>query len=260
MQRTPLFFGTKTVTAFAVAFASYGFAQENAAPTPPPKAFHILDQREVWVGGRTITYNRVAPPVFASSSPSPTPSPTPPVGKRIRSMQQQAAKKTVMLSVSATVYDRQITLVRWSDKSGTHRAFSNVDFNYFSGTPVVETADTSYFLIMGLGNETHGQAATDNIPLPVLAYFSGTGAQYAVIQDGSTPPTEESLKQIDDLHAYFNANKQWMIDEYNKRQQADAKRQQWLKDHPPVPKDTVINFWPKKSSVYLSGQNQGGAK
>jgi hypothetical protein len=243
----------------AIAVLSRGiFAQTEQ--TAPATSFRILDQREVRVGGRTITYNRVAPPVFPSPSPSPTPQPTTPAGKRIKKTEPQAAKKTVMLSISATVFDRQITLVRWSDKSGSHRAFSNVDFNYFSGPPVIETADTSYFLMMGLGNQTREQAAAKNIPLPALSYFSSTGAQYAVIQDGSNPPMEESLKQIDDLHVYFNANKQWMIDEYNKRQQADAKRQQWLKEHPPVPKDTVINFWPKKSGVYLNGQNSGGTQ
>jgi hypothetical protein len=44
-------------------------------------------------------------------------------------------------------------------------------------------------------------------------------------------------------------------DEEARRQAAQAERKQWLRDHPPLPKDTVINFWPVKSRRYPTRNN-----
>jgi hypothetical protein len=65
------------------------------------------------------------------------------------------------------------------------------------------------------------------------------------------------LKWLDDMHAYFDGNKEQLIDLYNKQTADRIAREQWLKDHPPVPVDTVINFWPVNSTNYQTSP-QGG--
>jgi hypothetical protein len=119
-----------------------------------------------------------------------------------------------------------------------------LDFNYLSGLGVLETADTSYMLFIGLGNDTRAAAAAKNIQVPALSQFDSTHSQYVIVQDGSKPPTAESSKGVADILAYFDANKQQMIDGYNQRVADQAAQAQWLLAHPPVPQNTIINIWP----------------
>lgn len=212
---------------------------------PAPVQFEIIESRKIDLGNRSAIYNRVAPPLLPAKPPS-EPPPVPPslTAEQLLALEQSqpAPKKNVALFFSATVYDREITQLTWADERGFHRAFSNLDFNYF-GRPMFETADTSYFMMMGLVNQTRDRAVASNVQLPGLAQFSRTLSQYIVVQDDAKPPTEQSLKWLDDLHNYFDANKQQMIDGYNKSVADQIARQQWLKEHPPVPQNTVINFW-----------------
>ncbi len=231
---------------------AFVFAQDTPAPPNPPIHFQVLGTTTINLGNRSAIYNLVAPPLLP-----PTPTPEPPTTPPLTAEQMQALeaqlpppKKNVALFLSASVYDHQITRLSWSDENGRHVAFSNLDFNYFTGPGFFETADTSYFLLMGIGNETREGAAANNVQLPALSQFSPTQSQYIVVQDGSNPPTAESLKWIDDTHTYFDANKQRMIDSYNKLVADNLARAQWLKDHPPVPQNTVINFWPVQSTNY----------
>lgn len=232
-------------------------ANPPASPaTPPPISFQILQTSSVNLGNRSAIYNLVVPPVLPPP-PVPTPPPPPLTAEQIQVLEARPLKMSVVLFLSATVFGRQVTQLRWSDENGQHTAFSNIDFNYFSGPSGFETADTSYFLFMGLGNQTREEAGADSIQVPPLSQFSAAASQYTVGENSVNPPTAGSLKMLDDMHAYFDANKLQMIDSYNKRVADQAARAQWLLDHPPVPHDTVINFWPVKSTNYPAA-SQGG--
>lgn len=224
--------------------------------TPPPINFQILQTSSINLGNRSAIYNLVAPPVLPPP-PAPAPPPPPLTAEEIQALEAQPQKKSVVLFLSATVFNRQVTQLRWSDENGLHTAFSNIDFNYFSGPSGFETTATSYFLFMGLGNQTREEAGASSVQVPPLSQFSATASQYSVVENSTNPPTAESLKALDDMHTYFDANRQQMIDSYNKRVTDQAARAQWLLDHPPVPHDTVINFWPVKSTNYPAA-SQGG--
>jgi hypothetical protein len=231
----------------------------TAASSPPPINFQVLQTTKINLGNRSAIFNLVAPPALPPAPP-PDPTPTPLTPEQIMALEQQQPppKKNVAIFCSATVYDRQVSQLCWSDESGSHCAFSNVDLNYFcNGSGGFETADTTYFLIMGLGNDTRQGAMANNIQVPTLSQFSATRSQYVIVQDGSNAPTADSLKWLDDMHAYFDGNKEQLIDLYNKQTADRIAREQWLKDHPPVPVDTVINFWPVNSTNYQTSP-QGG--
>jgi hypothetical protein len=229
----------------------------SAAPAAPPINFQVLQATKIDLGNRSMIYNLVAPPVIPPiPATAPAPSPPPPAADA-NTPQQQPALKNVALFFSATVYDRGVTQLIWSDVNGRHTAYSNVDFNYFSGFITLTTTDTSYFMVMGLVNSTQAQAASDNVQIPILPQFNPAAAQYVLAQDGSNPPTDDSLKWLDAMHAYFGANSQQMIDSYNAAQAAQAAQAQWLLAHPPVPQDTTINLWPINSTNYQTAP-QGG--
>ena len=166
-------------------------------------------------------------------------------------------KPREVLFLSATVRDRKFSEIRWAD--GVHRwsAFSNMDFNLLAALGSIETADTEYSLLLAISDEPAGtdglakqgeadgeKAAVEGRQIPSLEKLSPTRAQYLVFEDKSgAPPSAKDLAALDALHLYYDANRQRLGDEHAKRQTANAERERWLKEHPPVPKDTVISYW-----------------
>ena len=180
----------------------------------------------------------------------------------------RANKKSEALMISATVYDRQVTELRWQAGGRQYRAWSSIDFNYLAGQGEIETEDCIYFLIMGLGNETRASVADWNAfapewqrlaaaeglagswetkSVPDLAKFPA--GRFTYLLSGEAP-ADDSLAALDALHRYFDANRLRLIADYEKRTAERTAREQWLKEHPSVQQDTIINFWPKKSRNY----------
>lgn len=248
-----------TLGPLLIAGASAQETSEPAAPARPPIEFQVLEQRKIDLGNRSLIFNRVVPPVL----PLPPAPPPPPTAEEVAAAEAAAAalegsaKRFEMLFLSTTVYDRKVTQVRWLGAGGReYRVFSNIDFNFLAGIGQIETDDAIYLLVLGLGNETTEQVEAFNAyaraqgwpeeswkEIPRPESFSQTRSEYAVSGDKAHPPPEEDLIALDALHVYYDANKQRLADEYARREVERVERELWLKEHPPVPKDTVINFW-----------------
>ncbi|MEY4484141.1 MAG: hypothetical protein RL693_1593 [Verrucomicrobiota bacterium] len=209
--------------------------------------FQIIEQQIVHKDGRAITFNRVVPPPTPIASASTSVSPS----KVANVPLEQESKDHQMLSISATVYDRKITELRWFKDGKSFHAWSNIDFNYIAGIGSFETADTIYSVVLGIGNET-SQSSGIVKSLPALEAFPAAQSSYILIKgDPKTAYTAQDVASMDALHHYFAVNRDKLKAAYTLREQERLKQEQWQKAHPPVPKDTVINFWPIKSSVYL---------
>ena len=240
----------------------------------PAINFHVLRQWRVSAGDHAVILSRVAPPVLP---PAPPP-PVPPTAEEIAITEAfeagKPAKKNAALLLSATVYARQVTEVRWFSAQGEYRIFSNIDFNLLAGLGGFETADTSYTLIMGLGNETRAERIQynrsltpvelkNNLPLdvpPLPTEFSPLRAEYIVVEDAAhKSPTAEDMTALDALHVHFDANRQRLAENYIQREKATAERQRWLKEHPPVPQDTVIHYW-KNSLAPSPARTEGQSR
>ena len=61
----------------------------------------------------------------------------------------------------------------------------------------------------------------------------------------------DAFRGIDALHRYYDAHKEELIAQWQQMEAERIAREQYEKEHPPVPKDTLIQFWPKKNSRYL---------
>jgi hypothetical protein len=75
-----------------------------------------------------------------------------------------------------------------------------------------------------------------------------------VIVSGSA--TADDVQELNALDAYVSANSSDIVQTYRHLQALDAAQALQAKLHPPVRPNTVINYWPIKSSVYLPGGNQ----
>ena len=69
----------------------------------------------------------------------------------------------------------------------------------------------------------------------------------------------EALKALTDLHRYYDANRDRLTREYAEAEAARIAQEQWNKEHPPIPKDTVTNFFPIRSD-YLRRDEAGVQK
>jgi hypothetical protein len=248
-------------------------AQQNAVPTEAEPALNlrIIEGVEVKFPDHSIFYHRVAPPAApAGRVPLAVPVPHPLSLAESAAAEARASKKSAVLVLSATVYDHRVTELRWRSGNRDFHAWSNLDFNYLAGLGEVETADCIYFLIMGLGNETRESAAEwerfaagegladrgATKALPDLATFPG--GRYTYLLTAEAPAADslaaDTLAALDALHRYYDANSIRLFANYAEREATRTAREQWLKEHPPAPKNTVINFWPKKSRNYPTGK------
>ena len=243
-------------------------AQQSAAPTEAKPALNlrVLDGVQVKFPDHSVFYRRVAPPAPpAARVPVAVPVAPPLSLAESAAAEARARKKSAVLMLSATVYDRQVTELRWRSGDRDYRAWSNVDFNYLAGQGEIETADCIYFLIMGLGNEARESVAeserlaaagglaapAETRIVPDLAEFPAGRSTYLLSGEA---PADDSLAALDALHRYFDTHRLRLIADCAGREAKRLAREQWLKEHPPAPRDTVINFWPKKSRNYPTGK------
>jgi hypothetical protein len=229
----------------------------TSATNVPAISYQVIRQRRVSLGNRSLIYNLVVPPVF--------PKRTAPVAgsEQLTPEEEQTEmrleqKDWQMFSFSAVIYDHRITEITWGDKS-QYRAYSNIDLSHLFNTSFIETDTTVYDLFFMPFNESTEDDPDAAKRLPSLEAFSLTRFEY--ILDKSYPiPTADALAPLDALHAYYNANSKQLAIDYAKNVADQHAQELWQKAHPPVPKDTVVNFWPIKSSVYLGSGNKGEEK
>jgi len=205
---------------------------------------HILDQRKVYFGSHSVTLNRVTTPVFAAPVPTPAPAAPP----------SQPFANYELLLLGATVYDGQFSVLERIDGDQGFVAVSNVDFDYFS-IEGFGGGDTFYELIMALDNESSSGAdpTTAGWLAQARSALSGSVPGYMIV---SGTASTDDLQALDALHAYFGANASSLEQQYQQRQAQYAAKLLQLKLHPPVRPNTVINYWPIKSSVYVTGSSR----
>jgi len=207
-------------------------------------SFRILDQHRVYFGQHSITYNRVAPPIF----PAPTPAPViPPPALPTYEYDQ-------LLFFSATIYDNQLTVLQYFDGNRGMVAISNINFNYLAIDGFVE-GDTFYEIIMARDEESSADA--DPVTAAWLAQARGAlsaGAPGYVVVSGTA--SADTIQALDAMHTYFGVNSGVLVQQYRQWQTQNAARALQLKLHPPVRPNTVINYWPIKSGVYPTGSAQ----
>lgn len=253
------------------------FAQDKSeavASERPPIHFQVLQGWKIDLGNRSIFLNRVAPPVLSPAPLAPPPAPAPTAGEVAKAEAEEARtpqKKSEVLFLSATVYDRSVTEVRSFGGEREYSFLTNIDFNLLAGVASFETADTAYLLILGVGNESHEEVEAFNKRaaeqgeskeafkrIPPLETFSKTRSEYVIAEDEpNVQPPAETLAALDALHVFYDTNRERLAEGYAKREVARVGQERWLKENPPVPKDTVVNFWPGKNTVILEGQRKG---
>lgn len=164
---------------------------------------------------------------------------------------------TKLVFVSATVYDHSRTLLRIypnGEIKGEIIAWSNVDFNHFSGFSFYRVNESNgtfrdYGLLMGIGNiDTHRMRSRlaehrndyKEPKIPLLSNLAIGGPTFVVTKGEIDGEAMDTLSQVHDLYRKEGIK---MEDAFYAREKANSARRDYLLANPSVPEDIVIRFW-----------------
>lgn len=249
------------------------------APKPEPVEFAELTSRTKRVdvveapemsdlppvtGTVNVTVKLVDDPRLPTPPPPPPPLEDLPPGdpEVIARMEELSARYrgTDLLFLSATVFDHRRTLLRIYPNGkvdGEVVAWSNLDFNHFSGFAIYRVTDGvdgtlyDFGLLMGIGNtETPvmrrlAEKTGSEYEAPAIPEFSDLeagGPAFVVVEGSADSPAMDTLEQVHDLYRKEGAR---MEAAYHAREKARAERKAYLLANPPEPSDVTVRFWRK---------------
>lgn len=171
-------------------------------------------------------------------------------------------RKQRQIFVSAIVYDHHRSYVRWQvngrmngDSNRYFAAWSNVDFNHFTGIGGFELSGIRYSFFMPVGNvdsarlKTRMEAAGrqfDPLQTPELPQWEPT----FVLVEGD-PTDVEGILPVKGLHDLYQTERFRLAAAFQGRERARLARESWLKANPPQPKHHVLYHYavqPKKNN------------
>lgn len=224
-----------------VTLASATFAAEPGALDNP----RVLESVEVDLGDRSVFYNRVKTPALKPQpkpvAQAPAAVEAEPTAEELAELAAWNAKADFMLFLSCTVYDEAVTEIHWQHEGGDYAIWSGIDFNHLRGAAGFETERARFTLFLGIGDESSESA---NVTIPGVP----TG-EYRIV---SFPPggiSPEVVLAMDELHAFYNQHQEQLRQAYELSEAKRLEQEAWDRANPPVPKDTVINYFPIRSSV-----------
>lgn len=224
--------------------------------------FTVLERKSVNMGDKKVILNRVAPPNLPQSAPSAPKEPVELTEAEFAELMKLHEKPHRALMLSATVYDRKLTKLRWGHGENEVTAWSNVDFNYLRGVVDFETEEAFYTVFLGIGNESIKELNQRNRlarkekwenyvveEIPKLPPFTANRAEYFVITDNDEIISQDDLfAPIDSIHAFYEQNARKLHIQYQRTEALNSARKRYEEANPEQPKDTVIHFWPKRSA------------
>lgn len=186
---------------------------------------------------------------------------------------QEKYRGTTLIFVSASVYDHKRTLLRIHTHPGPDgevTAWSNLDFNHFSGFSTYRVKDGvdgtlhDFGILMGLGNEdterlaelsTRSDWQYDSPEIPGIQELAEGGPAFVVTKGEEGTPAMNILEQMHDLYRKEGAR---MEEAYHARQKGRVERKAYLLANPPKPDDVTISFWRKTERPAAASSNSTG--
>jgi len=227
-----------------------------------PRQSKVLDSQVVDLGNRKITYNRIETPAL---KPQPTPEAAPlaaakeyvPTAEELAEIRHWESLRYEYLGGSATVFDGIGTEFRLWTPEGEAVALSSINFNFLQNLWDLEREGVYYsvfFFASGYSPEEFAEAKKSE---PEWAAQFGEFpkeeaglSRFTVVSAPKGEAGERAIQALEDLHAYFDENRKQLRAAYEESEKARIAQEEWVKAHPPTPQDTIINFFPIRSSTH----------
>lgn len=214
-----------------------GKAQAEAEHIANSVAFTVLERREVDMGGRKLISNRVSDPKLPklkvkTSTAAPADYVIPP------EFLEYAAREHVTLMLSATVYNREVTHLKWRHEEIEYEAWSSIDWNFMRGVNNLKSETKDFMIFQGVGDSYY-----DVNELPALPEFTPNQAEYFVFADSTSEIDDAAFEAVDILHSYYDANEAELKNRYQRYEALSAAKKRHDAAHPKKPKNAVVHFW-----------------
>jgi len=185
-----------------------------------------------------------------------------PTAAELEEMRKMAEKRFASVFLQCTLFNKEFTEVEWNEE-GVNLAFlTTANFQYLSQLSDFDTGTSECSFLMGWGE---GNRAEFDAMNRVYATGRGTGRKprswpasliqqqirtgksaWQVVSTSPVPP--EVLKVIEALHTYYDANVAKLATEFRRREAEQAAHERWLREHPPIPCDITVEYFPFRSS------------
>lgn len=210
----------------------------------PPRVlppFKVMRQAEHPVREGKLTVQWVSPPEWP---PEPPPAALPKISPE---EEAELAKlpPEIFLQFSATVYDHQLTLLRWYHETKEYQAWSNVDFNELS-IGGFQVKGQRYSLFMGLDNSFPGDES-EEAAKKVLPLLRGEKPRFVLIS--GDPNNAEAMTPIIAVHELYANEGTRLKQAYLKREKAREEYEKWRAALPLIELHTVVQFWHGQGSA-----------
>jgi hypothetical protein len=201
----------------------------------------------------SITVDEVADPHFPAPAPAPPPEAVQPDPEAVAAFRARMAlrPKPVFIHLSATVYDRENTLLRWFPNGQQDKemvAWSNIDFNLLAGNDRFNYNGKDYYLLFDMGSEnsTFRRRAAERFgktytPPAIPPLPPDENPAFVVIK--GNPADAAAMEPITVLHDIFRADPAKFKADYEAREAAQKEHEAWLRAHPPEPQDIHLRVW-----------------
>ncbi len=177
---------------------------------------------------------------------------------------------TKIAFVSASVYEHKRTLISChpnGEPTQVITAWSNLDFNHFSGFSRFETKGRegvmqTYDLMMGISDmpgpvrvkRLVKAGQIDKAPAPPnLPDLAVAGPAFVVVEGDASDP--EAMNLLQGMHDLYRNEGPRMKAAYQARMKAQAERRAYLLANPPKPEDVTIQFWERATPSAAGIQN-----
>jgi hypothetical protein len=227
-------------------------------PEPPKPVFtvaarDVIDTQTYQESGRTITFQRIAPPAMPNLPEAPTAAEAAQEGSReeqtVEPADESPADNFVM--AGATVFRSKDGHTRslvqlWPQNGGQAVAiWSSADFGLLApiGSFVCTDGKTRSLMLMWSASQTESLATLetelgpDSPPIPKFAEGK------ASFSTTTGKASDAALVWIQSLHDIYNNDYERLKTAYAGREQARLAKEAELKANPPKPKNLVFNYW-----------------
>jgi hypothetical protein len=238
------------------------FAQEAvrsvAAEDGVKPAAKVLDSQQVDLGDRKITYNRIETPALKpqaiqEAAPEAVKEHVP-TAEDLAEIRRWESLHYEYLVGTATVFNGVGTEFRIWTPEGEAVALSSIGFNFLQSFSDFERDGVYYstfFFAFDLSPEEVAEAKrADPEWATQLGQFPKDEAgmsRFSVVSAPKGEAAENAIRALENLHAQFDENRKQLKAAYDESEKARIAQEEWLKENPPIPKDTVVNFFPIRS-------------
>ncbi len=254
---------TKTLARSIVAcgivllFPTWVFSQESAKSV---KTARILDSQVVDLGNRKITYNRIESPVLkpaADAAPVAAAKEHAPTAEELAEIRHWESLRYEYLGGSATVFEGIGTEFRIWTPAGEAVARSSINFNFLQSLWDIEREGVYYSVFFFASDYSPQEFAEAKKSDPEWAAQFGKFpkeeagmSRFTVVSAPKGDAGKKAIQALEDLHAYFDENRKQLRVAYEESEKARITQEEWAKAHPPTPRDTVVTFFPIRSSTH----------